>query len=372
MRALGSRTLESLESLGGALESTVADTALSTQKVDELATAVETDPRQTVLILDVLGTESLRGKTEKQIVQEGTSLVRTAQGALTQIAKKGAQAALDEEQLSALEAIIRLTGRPSFLIKRGDYPGPIEKPWQQLALDVYRTKIKKTIQSVGRVYMQLKGEGRTAIGTAWVGAPGVMVTNRHVASFFAGKKAGSGAALPAGGRAWVDMLVEEGNPKTRVFEVNRILHIEKPDSPFDLALLEVETKNSASEALPSPLAISPSDGDIKQDDQVYTVGYPGQAEARDVEALEQIFGGIFNRKRLAPGIVTELDASTGTLLHDCSTLGGSSGSCVVRLATHMVIGLHFKGAELVTNEAVLMATLAAQKRLKKFGLNFVE
>jgi V8-like Glu-specific endopeptidase len=56
------------------------------------------------------------------------------------------------------------------------------------------------------------------------------------------------------------------------------------------------------------------------------------------------------------------------LSHDCSTLGGNSGSCIVDLSTNSVVGLHFEGDYLVANSAVLLPALAARPEFR--GLNW--
>jgi endonuclease G len=66
--------------------------------------------------------------------------------------------------------------------------------------------------------------------------------------------------------------------------------------------------------------------------------------------MDRIFGNVYDKKRLAPGRVTT--PATGTLCHDCSTLGGNSGSVVLSLETGEAVGLHFAGRFLEANFAV--------------------
>jgi V8-like Glu-specific endopeptidase len=54
--------------------------------------------------------------------------------------------------------------------------------------------------------------------------------------------------------------------------------------------------------------------------------------------------------------------------HDCSTLGGNSGSCVIDLESNRVLGLHFKGRYLEANWAVALWKLADDPLLKKAGV----
>jgi endonuclease G len=63
--------------------------------------------------------------------------------------------------------------------------------------------------------------------------------------------------------------------------------------------------------------------------------------------MDDIYGDVYDKKRLAPGAITEVDEKR--LLHNCTTLGGNSGSAVVDLATGDALGLHFSGSFLRTN-----------------------
>ena len=100
------------------------------------------------------------------------------------------------------------------------------------------------------------------------------------------------------------------------------------------------------------------------------MGYPAwDGRRNDPAEMRKIFGEIFEVKRLQPGEMTGL---TGKVFkHDCSTLGGNSGSCVVDLETHQVLGLHFGGRYLEGNTAVALWTLTGDPLLKQAKVNFV-
>lgn len=66
-----------------------------------------------------------------------------------------------------------------------------------------------------------------------------------------------------------------------------------------------------------------------------------------------------------------MTAAGRLLTHDCSTLGGNSGSAVVDLDTHQVVGLHFGGKYLTGNSAHVLSTLQDDPLVKKAGLVFV-
>lgn len=61
------------------------------------------------------------------------------------------------------------------------------------------------------------------------------------------------------------------------------------------------------------------------------------------------FGGEFGIKRLSFGCIKELSEKnwrnnvSETILHDASTLSGSSGSCIIDLETKLLLGIHFGG-----------------------------
>ena len=93
--------------------------------------------------------------------------------------------------------------------------------------------------------------------------------------------------------------------------------------------------------------------------QVAVIGYPARdSRVPDDQLMQSIFGDVYDKKRLAPGQVTE--ARPDVLLHDCSTLGGNSGSVLVDLATGEAVGLHFAGRFLEANYAVPAAVVAAR------------
>ena len=54
------------------------------------------------------------------------------------------------------------------------------------------------------------------------------------------------------------------------------------------------------------------------------------------------------------------EARPDVVLHDCSTLGGNSGSVLLDLATGEAVGLHFAGRFLEANYAVPAAVVAAR------------
>jgi V8-like Glu-specific endopeptidase len=86
--------------------------------------------------------------------------------------------------------------------------------------------------------------------------------------------------------------------------------------------------------------------------------------------MRRIFANIYEKKRLQPGNLTNSFESVGEFAHDCSTLGGNSGSCVLDLDTGLVIGLHYSGSYMHSNYAVSLWKLKEDAILKEAGVNF--
>ena len=214
-------------------------------------------------------------------------------------------------------------------------------------LENAKSFLEKATRAVGRI--ELKGSPYEWVGTGWLLNDSVMVTNRHVAEIFA-MRDGDGFAFSVGETdpiaASVDFLQEINNTEKLVFKLVRPLFIQAAPGP-DVAFFEVDVE-SGNEAIAKPIVLADRVGVTKN---VAVIGYPAyDSRIPDAKLMEKIYGSVYDKKRLAPGGVTRVDASL--LLHDCTTLGGNSGSVVVDLDSGKALGLHFSGAFLKTNYAV--------------------
>jgi endonuclease G, mitochondrial len=248
-----------------------------------------------------------------------------------------------------LEAIILVMGRPVLLVKDDDFD------LETLETDTWRTRLEKARQglksgilSVGRV--DLDNNPRFDwVGTAWVVSDDVVVTNRHVASEFA-RREGDGFVFqtsfmgPMGAR--IDFKEEIDGPAPAEFRVAEVLHIEAEGGP-DMAFLQVDW-GSGKKRAPIRLASSTEIGR-----GVAVIGYPAKdSRTRIPDEMDRIFGSVYNVKRLAPGDVTAVAERELLINHDCTTLGGNSGSAVLDLETGDAVALHFAGRERDRNFAV--------------------
>jgi endonuclease G len=271
----------------------------------------------------------------------------TASEEVAEVVAAGA-APRDEE---ALESIVMKKQRPVLAILDNDavldFRDLGDSAIWKARLQAAKAFLDDAIRAVGRI--ELKGSPYDWIGTGWLVNESVLVTNRHVAQEFA-MRDGDGFTFSIGDdgpiAASVDFLQEIGSAKTLVFRLVRPLFIQDAPGP-DVAFFEIEVK-SGNNSLAKPIALADRP---RTTNSVAVIGYPAyDSRIPDVALMERIYGSTYNKKRLAPGAVTRTDATR--LLHDCTTLGGNSGSAVIDLGTGKALGLHFSGTFLTTNYAV--------------------
>lgn len=257
-----------------------------------------------------------------------------------------------------LETIVLRVGRPVLSIV--DHRPRLE--FRDSASEVWRGRlvaaeagIERATRAVGRINVSGHPELQW-VGTGWLVAAETVVTNRHVAREFGRRSDGRFTFAVVDGAAVqpsIDLLAEAGRDDRQELRVVEILHIEDEDGP-DLALLRVERSGAAEPvAQPIPLAAQA----VKPGAHVAVVGYPARdSRIPDFDLMQKIFGDVYDCKRLAPGQVLESLASVVT--HDCSTLGGNSGSVVLDLAHGHAVALHYSGRFLKANRAVPAAVVA--------------
>jgi V8-like Glu-specific endopeptidase len=268
-----------------------------------------------------------------------------------------------------LEAVILLFGRPALLVQNGTFPAP-PTGWE--ALDANRQQIESSLKSVGRIDLLNRG----MLGTGFLVAPNVVMTNRHVAEVFSLPSDTGGWSFKLGRTPAIDYLEESGSTGSATFKVRKVIGIH-PDVRIDLALLEVEPTAMpgapAGFTVPAVLPIAGTEPVVTGTDfNVYLVGYPASDNQgiTPPDVLSRIFGDVLEVKRLQPGTMTSISSTLPRFSHDCSTLGGNSGSCVIALDTHQVIGLHFSGGYRESNFAVALWRLTEDPLLLGAGVKF--
>jgi endonuclease G, mitochondrial len=250
-----------------------------------------------------------------------------------------------------LESIVLRRTRPVLAIRDNDAKLDfIDKADSEIwlaRLTKAKSFLDSAIRAVGRI--DLQGARLDWVGTGWLVADNILVTNRHVAREFAARK-GDGYTFQLGLNgpmsADIDFLEEIDNPATLIFKLIKPLHIEDEPGP-DLSFFEVEIASGNSK-LATPIKLAAS---VAVTPNVATIGYPAyDSRIPEPNLMEDIFGKTYNKKRLAPGGITSVEE--GRILHSCTTLGGNSGSAVIDLDSGEALGLHFSGSFLATNYAV--------------------
>ncbi len=235
-----------------------------------------------------------------------------------------------------VERIIREFKRPSLLIRKGSFEPVASEVWGHV-LEKYRSAIEPALPAVGRI--ELKNHSKLAwVGTGFLVERDILATNRHVAQEFA-RRDGEGFAWRRNERGKVirpriDFREEYRLPDEEEFEILEVLYLAPDDDP-DLALLRVDASDLEARALVLQ-------EDLESVEFVGAVGYPwrdSRVEPHLAEAMERYFQGIFDVKRFAPGTLIPVEGDV--VGHDCTTLGGNSGSAVLDLATGGVVGLHY-------------------------------
>jgi len=255
------------------------------------------------------------------------------------------------------ESIIRKYGRPVLYIQDSKIQEPVLPLWKE-RLASARQKLERIIPSIGRV--ELRGHPRYPwVGTGWLVAPRVIVTNRHVANTF-GRYTGQGFRFrldPIGRqiRARIDFYEEYERNHESEFQVREILHIEEEEEGRpDIAFLRVAPLDQDDRELPLPVALS--EHDPEPDRVVGAVGYAAwDGERNDRIVMDRIFESVYEVKRLHPGEIMETHERF--VNHDCSTLGGNSGSALLDFETGTAVALHYAGRYENKNYAVKASTI---------------
>lgn len=324
--------------------------------LDAVTQALDNDPHAALNAVRPAKPQSDLGLESMEGPDEGLNLLVAGNEALKKVRAHGTKAKLSDAEALGLEAVILTTGRPAILVQKGTFaftPG-----WDEL--EPHRKAIEDTLPSVGRIDVVVQGQ-HYQIGTGFLVGKKTIMTNRHVAKAFSEQKKDAWSLVKLKAPS-VDWLREKDNAKSSEFRIKRVLGIH---DDVDLALLEVETAAVKGKAkLPDPLEVSQKPS--KKSEHVFTVGYPMRDNegVTPLAVMNDIFGGAFGVKRLQPGWNTGA-VNPKEFKHDCSTLGGNSGSCVFSLDSGRVVGLHYSGSYKKTNKAVALWKLTNDPLVKK-------
>ena len=333
---------------GGTLESTEGSGPIDR---DELAAALENR---------ILSDDSMSSELPLTVTAKAAALqaLTQSENALRKVANDGSATNLTDLEVSALEAIIEVTGRPALRYLNGKVQPPNSLlgengHWQVLVLTA-RNAINTASASVGQIANTNNFGLAEGLGTGWRTHADLIVTNRHVVEAMVSNPNDPRDKwkLDAGKKSFIDFAATDNSAGPKRFDISDLLFV-APEPDIDLAILSI---TSPAAALPPSLTLdwapdSPgrempqTNGDppVFRGSEIYVVGHPFRR--RHSELVGSVFGVADGMKRLSPGVVKRMDHDKPLLEHDCSTLGGNSGSCVFMADTHEVIGLHVGGLD---------------------------
>ncbi|MFJ9848282.1 trypsin-like serine peptidase [Streptomyces sp. NPDC101150] len=315
---------------------------------------------------DLPAEELPAGQISRYAQQERTRVLSAGANGLEKLAE-GRADEVSEDESFGMEAIVLLEGRPALLVQHHDFVAPAGD-WA--VLDGHRAAIRESLVRVGRV--EVRGHvSLDWLGTAFLVSAEAVMTNRHVAVEFA-RSDGTGWTFQQGMSAELDMAEEYGTVAPddggAAYRITEVLGVHED---VDMALLRVVPSDGRAPS-PGPVAVAADAPPDLPGRPVYCVGYPAwDGRRNEPESMRRIFMDIYNVKRLQPGTTTELLPERITMKHDCSTLGGNSGSPVFDLTDHRVLGLHFGGRYGYGNYAVPLWQLADDPLLQRAEVNFV-
>jgi len=262
---------------------------------------------------------------------EMTDLAREAYDALRDGQKPSDQA------MHALEIAIRMH-RPAVLVRDADVGAlPSEAVSAFPEWTGFIKAVRDHMGAVGCV-QRTDGSHGELIGTGFAISPTAVVTNRHVVAALTG-----GAGALAAGAARM-CFADDGTGTARCAPV---VEVQATHPALDVAVLRIEPDGDA----PRPFIVNPQPPDVGQ--AVAAIGYPDD-DPRSAGFDKLLFADGLGVKRVAPGEITGVHDDA--FFHDCSTLGGSSGSPVVSLADASLVGVHADGWFLARNEGVVASS----------------
>ncbi len=250
-------------------------------------------------------------------------------------------------ELAALEQAIRAF-RPSVLVRRGVVSDlPEEAVTAFPAWPGFVEMIKVHLDTIGRIDFERKHGclQQDAVGTGFLIEPHILLTNCHVLDVLS-----MGHRELERGQAVVHFKQDQTVPDEDPVPISGVVCY---DQELDAAALRIDAIAQDGRRPVEFDSVPPSVGEA-----VVAIGYPFPDSERNPLFVDVAFDDRrFGVKRAAPG---ETLGSEGALLyHDCTTLGGSSGSPLLSMATGRLVGLHRKGSFANRNEAIQWSSLQA-------------
>ncbi|HST23580.1 MAG TPA: serine protease [Blastocatellia bacterium] len=332
---------------GGALESTNSGETIDRTR---LAQELERRIQMSVAFSSLPSSVTAKAVTAETLTNTESALNKTAGGA--------SPSTLTDMELASLEAIIQVTGRPATRYSNGRVQMPSgnlgENDHWRVLVATTRLFIDRASASVGRITITGNEGLEEHIGTGWCAEGNLIITNRHVVYDLVSNP---DASLPSwkinkAKRPFIDFAATDNATASQRFEIAEVAYCAKEEY-VDIAAIRV---SSGAGALPRSLAVNWDKSALGreragagaepsqfQGSDIYVIGHPYRRHSS--EPVATVFGVADGYKRWSPGVVVQMDDEKTVLEHDCSTLGGNSGSCVLTAESHDVIGIHIGGLE---------------------------
>jgi hypothetical protein len=318
-----------------------------------------------------------RTKTGLESIGSGNDVYREIAETLVRKAARiaeNAEWAAAKQVATMLEAVRHSKGRPALRV--GPTSADIEHPrtyldsemWTQL-FEQALSRLQDSSSAVGAVCYKARNNASPSIivGTAWLIAPNLAVTNRHV---LRGRPMDTKLAVRSEAKPQTGLLngairltlefgrLARADGHGAVIEVKGVPLLADEDSPLDLAVIELLHPAGA-----KPLGLSSIAARAK--DNVYVLGHPAAVPGMDLDpVVTEVFGNPDGTKRLSLGTIemrSNNDPLAKSFRHDCSTYGGYSGGPVLCLDQHAVVGLHYLGDAEAGNAANAVSDLLGHR-----------
>jgi hypothetical protein len=302
-----------------------------------------------------------RGQQREVIGQ----VLEAAANALERV-RRQASPDLTPEEVLGLECTLLLYARPAVLVNQNRLASA--PPFWNV-LEDQREEIEMAQRGVGRIELLGHPEYDWA-GTAFIVNENTLMTTRRNAEFFIENRSGPWQFRP-GITAWMDYRSQYQRVASAGYRVRGVIGVH---DTYDLALLEVEPPQLRNGA-PTPVALAAEAPPRLEGRQVYLIGYPVlDARRNEPESIARIFRDVYNVKRVQPGILRGLlpFRDVQLLLHDCAPLGQTTGSALIDLETHQLIGLQLTSRYLEASTAIPLWVLRDDPLMRRAGVTFTQ
>jgi hypothetical protein len=291
-------------------------------------------------------------------------VLEASSAALEKVARQNAPTLTAEEALG-LECVLLLYGRPAISVNQGRLAAV--PPFWNL-LEDQREEIEMAQRGVGRIELFGHPEYDWA-GTGFLVNETTLLTTRRTADLFLENR--QGWQFRPGITAWMDYRAQVERVASAGYRIRGVIGVHEV---YDLALLDVEPPQLGN-GQPTPLALAATPPPRIEGRPVYLVGYPiRDARRNEPETIARIFRDVYNVKRIQPGTLrgTLHFRDVQLLQHDCAPLGQTTGSAILDLETHQLLGLQVTSRYLETGTAVPLWVLRDDPLFQRAGVTFTQ